>query len=69
MTRARVRHAAKTADIQTLCGWKDFQSLEVEHILGSSGLFVLLLGLDGLLFVDQRGRGGEMDETPSGPGE
>lgn len=67
--RAHVRHAAKSVDVQTLCGWKDFQSLEVEHILGSSGLFVLLLGLDGLLFLDQRGRGGETDEIPSEPGE
>ena len=67
VTRAHVRHAAKTVDIQPLCGWKDFQSLEVEHILGSSGLFVLLLGLDSLVILDQRGRGGETDETPSEP--
>ena len=54
VTRRHVRRAAKTVDIQTACGWKNLQSLQVEHILGSSGLFVLLLGLDTLVFLDQR---------------
>jgi hypothetical protein len=64
-----VRHAAKTADIQTLCGWSDLQGLEVEHILGSSGLFVLLLGLDGLVFFDQRGQAPGRKRPPSEPDE